>query len=90
VGLQGKTVVGALLGGLVGVEVTKKRIGVQQSTGDRFVEPLIIGMAIGRIGCFLTGLSDRTYGTVTRLPWGVNSGDGLLRYPTQPYEVIPI
>ena len=87
-GLQGKTVVGALLGGLVGVEVTKKRIGVQQSTGDRFVEPLIIGMAIGRIGCFLTGLSDRTYGTVTRLPWGVDFGDGLLRHPTQLYEVV--
>ena len=50
--LQGKTVVGALLGGLIGVEITKKIIGVKQSTGDVFAYPLIAGTAIGRIGCF--------------------------------------
>jgi phosphatidylglycerol---prolipoprotein diacylglyceryl transferase len=49
---QGKTVVGALLGGLIGVELTKKNIGVQRSTGDVFVYPLIVGTAVGRIGCF--------------------------------------
>src|SRR4028119_172987 len=32
--LQGKTVVGAMLGGLIGVELTKKIIGVTRSTGD--------------------------------------------------------
>ena len=86
--LQGKTIVGALLGAIAGVEITKKLIGVRQSTGDTFVWPLLLGMAIGRIGCFLTGLSDRTYGTVTQLPWGVDFGDGLARHPTQLYEVV--
>jgi phosphatidylglycerol---prolipoprotein diacylglyceryl transferase len=86
--LQGKTVVGALLGGLLGVELTKLRIGLKQSTGDAFVYPLIFGTAIGRIGCFLTGLSDRTYGIATTLPWGIDFGDGILRHPTQLYEVI--
>ncbi|MBD2496296.1 prolipoprotein diacylglyceryl transferase [Nostoc sp. FACHB-280] len=86
--LQGKTVVGALLGGLIGVEITKKIIGVHQSTGDVFAYPLIIGTAIGRIGCFLTGLSDRTYGIATTLPWGVDFGDGILRHPTQLYEIL--
>jgi hypothetical protein len=38
--LQGKTVVGALLGGVIGVEITKKMIGVNRSTGDVFVYPL--------------------------------------------------
>lgn len=85
---QGKTVVGALLGGWLGVEVTKAHIGVTQSTGDAFVLPLIAGTAIGRIGCFLTGLSDRTYGIATTLPWGVDFGDGIARHPTQLYEVI--
>lgn len=85
--LQGKTVVGALIGALIGVELTKKIIGVQQSTGDAFVYPLILGTAIGRIGCFLTGLSDRTYGVPTSLPWGVNFGDGISRHPTQLYEI---
>jgi len=86
--VQGKTVVGALLGGLIGVELTKKMIGVERSTGDAFVYPLIVGTAIGRIGCFLTGLSDRTYGIATTLPWGVDFGDGIYRHPTQIYEII--
>lgn len=86
--IQGKTVVGALLGGIIGVEYTKKLIGVKQSTGDTFVYPLIIGIAIGRIGCFLTGLSDRTYGIATSLPWGVDFGDRIPRHPTQIYEII--
>lgn len=84
--LQGKTIVGALLGGLIGVELTKKHIGVRRSTGDGFVYPVLWGMAIGRVGCFLTGLSDRTYGTATSLPWGVDFGDGIARHPTQLYE----
>jgi phosphatidylglycerol---prolipoprotein diacylglyceryl transferase len=86
--LQGKTVVGALIGAVAGVELTKKFIGVKQSTGDVFVYPLILGTAIGRIGCFLTGLSDKTYGTPTALPWGFDFGDGILRHPTQLYEIV--
>jgi phosphatidylglycerol---prolipoprotein diacylglyceryl transferase len=85
--LQGKTVVGALLGGLIGVEVTKARLGITQSTGDVFVYPLLSGIAVGRIGCFLTGLSDKTYGVATQFPWGVDFGDGIPRHPTQLYEV---
>ncbi len=85
---QGKTVVGALLGGLWGVEVTKSWIGLTQSTGDVFVYPLLAGTAIGRIGCFLTGLSDRTYGIATTLPWGIDFGDGIARHPTQLYEIL--
>ena len=85
--LQGKTIVGALLGGLIGVEVTKKMIGVRRSTGDSFVYSVLWGTAIGRVGCFLTGLSDRTYGIATTLPWGVDFGDGIFRHPTQLYEI---
>lgn len=85
--LQGKTIVGALLGGLIGVEVTKKLIGVSRSTGDSFVYSVLWGTAIGRVGCFLTGLSDRTYGIATTLPWGVDFGDGISRHPTQLYEI---
>ena len=85
--IGGKTIVGALLGATFGVEVTKKIIKVPTSTGDAFAYPLIVGTAIGRIGCFLTGLSDQTYGTATTLPWGVDFGDRILRHPTQLYEV---
>jgi prolipoprotein diacylglyceryltransferase len=65
----------------------KAQIGERRSTGDLFVFPLIVGMAIGRIGCFLTGLSDRTYGVATSLPWGIDFGDGIRRHPTQLYEI---
>lgn len=85
--IQGKTVVGAILGGLLGVELTKKLVGIKRSTGDVFVYPLIVGTAVGRIGCFLTGLSDRTYGIATALPWGIDFGDGVSRHPTQLYEI---
>lgn len=86
--LGGKTIVGGLLGGWMGVEIAKKRLGVRRSTGDLFVFPLILGMAVGRIGCFLTGLDDHTYGVATRLPWGVDFGDGVRRHPTQLYDIV--
>jgi len=85
--LEGKTIVGALLGGLAAVEAAKHALGVRQSTGDAFALPLLIGIAIGRIGCFLAGLDDHTYGNPTTLPWGVDFGDGVARHPTQLYEI---
>jgi len=84
--LGGKTIVGGLLGGWVGVEIAKRCCGVTRSMGDMFVYPLALGTAVGRIGCFLTGLSDRTYGLATTLPWGVDFGDHVRRHPTQLYE----
>lgn len=85
--LGGKTIVGGLLGGLIGVEWVKKRIGWHRSTGDAMVWPLIIGMCIGRVGCFLAGLPDYTYGTPTHWITGVDFGDGVPRHPTQLYEI---
>jgi phosphatidylglycerol:prolipoprotein diacylglycerol transferase len=84
----GKTVVGGLLGGWIGVELAKKLEGVRARTGDVFAIPLCIGIAVGRVGCFLAGLADDTYGKQTHLPWGVDFGDGILRHPTQLYEII--
>jgi len=84
--LGAKTIVGGLLGGTLAVEWTKTRLGITSRTGDLFAVPIAIGIAIGRIGCFLGGLADRTYGTATNLPWGVDFGDGIARHPTQLYE----
>ena len=83
----GKTIVGGLIGGLIAVEGTKRWIGVTTATGDLFAIPLAIGTAIGRVGCFLTGLSDDTYGRPTALWTGVDFGDGIPRHPTQLYEI---
>lgn len=81
-----KTIAGGLLGGWAGVELAKARCGVRRSTGDDFVWPLATGTAVGRLGCFFTGLDDQTYGLATSLPWGVEFGDGIMRHPTQLYE----
>jgi prolipoprotein diacylglyceryltransferase len=86
--LEGKSIIGALLGGLLGVELAKRIAKVDNSTGDAFVLPLTVGMCIGRVGCFLAGLGDHTYGVPTSLPWGVDFGDGLPRHPTQLYEIL--
>jgi prolipoprotein diacylglyceryltransferase len=82
----GKTIAGGLLGGWVGIELAKLAVGVRRRTGDWFVLPLTVGIAVGRVGCFLTGLPDHTYGIATGLPWGVDFGDGVHRHPTQLYE----
>ncbi|WP_342647481.1 prolipoprotein diacylglyceryl transferase family protein [Mucilaginibacter sp. CSA2-8R] len=82
------TIIGGLLGGLVGVESVKKRIGVRASSGDLMVYPIILSMMIGRTGCFLAGLEDGTYGIASYLPWAINFGDGIYRHPTNLYEIV--
>ncbi|HTB98398.1 MAG TPA: prolipoprotein diacylglyceryl transferase family protein [Terracidiphilus sp.] len=84
----GKTIVGGLLGGWLGVELVKSLSGIHSRTGDLFALPLCIGIAIGRIGCFLAGLADDTYGKPTSLPWAVDFGDGIGRHPVQLYEIL--
>jgi prolipoprotein diacylglyceryltransferase len=86
--LGGKTIVGALLGGLLGVELAKAGLGWKTSTGDSFVWPLLAGIAIGRVGCQLSGVEDLTYGAPTGLPWGWDYGDGIPRHPTAIYEIL--
>jgi phosphatidylglycerol:prolipoprotein diacylglycerol transferase len=85
---EGRSILGAILGGIVAAEVTKAIWGVRGSTGAVFVLPLAVAIAIGRIGCFLAGLPDYTYGTPTALPWGVDFGDGIHRHPVQLYESV--
>ncbi len=86
--LGNQTVVGGLLGGLIGVELTKQRLGIRTSSGDLMTFPLILGMIIGRVGCFLSGLEDKTFGIATDLPWGIDFGDGIRRHPTNLYEIL--
>lgn len=86
--LNTKTIMGGLFGGLLGVEIAKKIIGEKQSSGDLFTLPIILGIFIGRIGCFLSGINEFTYGTETTFFTGMNLGDGLLRHPISLYEIV--
>ena len=83
---EGRSILGAILGGILVAEIYKKIHGVRGSTGFIFVLPLAVAIAVGRIGCFSAGLADYTYGTPTSLPWGVDFGDGIPRHPVQLYE----
>jgi phosphatidylglycerol:prolipoprotein diacylglycerol transferase len=69
------------------VELIKHLRGIHSRTGDLFTVPLCFGIVVGRIGCFLAGLADDTYGTPTSLPWAIDFGDGIPRHPTQLYEI---
>lgn len=84
--LGARTVVGGFLGGWAAVEVAKRRLGVTARTGDLWAVPLCAGLALGRVGCFLGGLPDRTHGVASSLPWAVDFGDGVPRHPAQLYE----
>jgi phosphatidylglycerol---prolipoprotein diacylglyceryl transferase len=84
--IGGQTIVGGLLGAWIAVEIQKRRIGITSSTGDLLAVPAAAAFAVGRIGCFLSGLPDGTYGLATSLPWGIDLGDGVPRHPTALYE----
>jgi prolipoprotein diacylglyceryltransferase len=70
------------------VEVVKKIIGEPQKSGDLFTYPLILGMVIGRVGCFSAGIYEETYGVPTTLPWAMDLGDGIARHPVTLYEIL--
>lgn len=81
------TIVGGLAFGLIGVELAKKVVGHKESTGDLIVFPLMLAMIIGRIGCFLTGVHEETYGLPTDSIFGMHLGDSYLRHPVALYEI---
>lgn len=53
--LSGKSIIGALPGGWIGVEIMKKIMGYRATTGDRFVTILPLPLSLGRIGCLHAG-----------------------------------
>jgi prolipoprotein diacylglyceryltransferase len=86
--LSSKTIVGGLMGGIIGVESAKKFLKVSRSTGDLFCFPIILGMIIGRIGCFFAGAQDGTWGNATSMFTGIDGGDGIIRHPAPLYEIV--
>jgi len=85
---------GGLLGGLVAVSFWVYRNGVSWwSIADAVAPAVIMGQAIGRIGCQLAG--DGDWGTPTELPWGMAypaaifgwvHAPGVLVHPAPVYE----
>lgn len=86
--VTGRTVVGAIVGGTLAVEIVKARRGIRVRTGDVYALPLCLGLAVGRIGCLLAGVHDGTHGSPTTSVLGVDLGDGVPRHPTALYEIV--
>jgi phosphatidylglycerol:prolipoprotein diacylglycerol transferase len=81
-----RSIVGALAGAIAAIELFKWWRGLKGSTGLIFVPAFATTVAVGRWGCFLTGLTDETHGIPSALPWAVDLGDGVLRHSVQLYE----
>lgn len=82
----GHSVAGALFGAVLFVEFYKRKNKIIGSTGTVFVLPVVIGIIIGRLGCFFSGLDDETFGIETKSFLGVDFGDKIFRHPVQLYE----
>lgn len=82
----GRSILGALAGAIVAVELYKAVAGVRGSTGLLFVAAFATSVTIGRIGCLLAGLDDQTCGVPTGAGWGWDFGDHVLRHPVQLYK----
>lgn len=77
----GRTIVGGVLGGWMGVEIAKRWLGIRQSTGPLWALALPAGESVGRIGCWFHGCC---HGKKSDVPWAVFQHDAL-RHPTQFY-----
>jgi phosphatidylglycerol:prolipoprotein diacylglycerol transferase len=86
----GHSVVGALAGAILAIEIYKWRQDLRVFAGLIFVPALAVSAGVGRIGCYLAGLSHNIYGIATKLPWVHDFGEGISRHPVQFYESISI
>lgn len=49
-----KSILGGLVGAWLGVHIAKRITGYRPRTGDLFAPAVALGMAVGRIGCYLS------------------------------------
>jgi phosphatidylglycerol---prolipoprotein diacylglyceryl transferase len=82
---SGRSIIGGLLGGWFGVKAVKRWFGITTRHGNTIAPAAALGIAIGRIGCFLGSCC---YGQPIASRFGVDFGDGQLRHPTQLYEAL--
>jgi phosphatidylglycerol---prolipoprotein diacylglyceryl transferase len=82
----GKSILGALLGGYVFVELAKWQVGYRQVTGDDFALIAPVSIGLGRVGCLLHGCC---LGTVCPPGWyTIRDVDGVSRWPAVPTELV--
>jgi len=81
----GKSILGALPGGYVAVEITKRLVDYRSATGDFFALVAPVGIGIGRIGCLLHGCC---MGAICTPAWfTMRDQFGAARWPAAPVEI---
>ena len=81
----GKSVIGALLGGYLGVEIAKRALDYRPATGDLFALVAPLGIGIGRVGCLLHGCC---LGQRCEPAWfTLRDAQGVARWPAVPAEI---
>lgn len=83
-----KTIAWAIAWWVIASELVKKIYKLNFNTWVVFVPSLIIWTIVWRIWAFFIWLKDNTHGLATTLPWWFNYWDGILRHPTQIYEIL--
>jgi phosphatidylglycerol:prolipoprotein diacylglycerol transferase len=82
---SGRSITGALIGGLLAAELAKPLTGYRRPPNDRFAAVLPFSIAVGRVGCL-------TEGCCRGAPWdgwcAVRYADGVPRHPAQAYEIL--
>jgi phosphatidylglycerol---prolipoprotein diacylglyceryl transferase len=81
----GRTLTGGLLFGFLTAELLKPLAGHREPPNDRFAAVLPFSIAIGRVGCLLSGCCQ---GIAWEGPWAVRDADGVLRHPTALYDLL--
>jgi len=76
---------GALVGGsLIMLLAWQRRVRLLE-LADLLMPAVMLGLGLGRVGCFLNGCC---YGRPTSLPWAVHGKGGVAIHPTQLYETV--
>ena len=82
----GKSITGALLGGYLGVEIAKRLLKYDVTTGDWFAIIVPVGVMLGRIGCMLNGCC---LGKVCEPDWyTISDAHGIPRWPASQVEFL--
>jgi phosphatidylglycerol---prolipoprotein diacylglyceryl transferase len=82
---SGKSILGALFGGYVFVELAKRHVGYERATGDDFALIAPISIGLGRVGCLLHGCC---LGAACSPGWyTIKDVDGVPRWPAAPAEL---
>ena len=87
--LAGKTILGGLIGGWVGIVFAKRTLGISQYTGDDFARIIPLGIGIGRLSCMIHGCCPgRPIAEVLPVAWASQLRDyGLSAWPAPWVEI---